>query len=252
MSRKKKIEKPNAKMMSRQELLDRYAPLIKLVALRMIRRFPQQVELEDLINAGVMGLIDAASKFDAERDVKFETYAEFRIKGAILDELRSLDWVPRSLRQKFHELERAYDKLLKESNKIPSEEELAKEMRISLGELEEVIAQASCSVLMSLEDLGYTNEEGHSVVPSDLIKEPNAPDPISVLTTEETKQVLAEAVEQLPERERLVLSLYFYDELTMKEIGELLGVTESRVSQINSKAILHLRSKLKRHFEQAR
>lgn len=249
MSRKKKVEKPNAKMMSRLELLERYAPLIKLVALRMIRRFPQHVELEDLINAGVMGLIDAASKFDAERDVKFETYAEFRIRGAILDELRSLDWVPRSMRQKFHELERCYEKLLKELNRMPSEEELAKEMKIGLDELEEITAQASRSVLISLEDLGYTTEDGHSVTSFDIIGEPDAPDPISVLTSEEMKQALAEAIEQLPERERLVLSLYFFDELTMKEIGELLNITESRVSQINSKALLHLRTKLKKFFK---
>jgi len=235
--------------MSRRELIDRYAPLIKLVALRMIRRFPQQVELDDLINAGVMGLIDASSKFEAERDIKFETYAEFRIRGAILDELRSLDWVPRSLRQRFHELERAYDKLLKESHRLPSEEELAKEMNVSLAEVEEIISQASCSALMSLEDLGYTNSEGHSVLPLDLIKEPNAPDPISILTGEEARQMLTGAIEQLPERERLVLSLYYFDELTMKEIGELLGVTESRVSQISSKAVLHLRSKLRKFFE---
>ena len=247
--KKKEVEKPNARLMSRQELIERYAPLIKLVAMRMIRRLPPQVELEDLLHAGVTGLIDAAEKFDPSKDVKFETYAEFRIRGAILDELRSLDWVPRSLRQKFHELERAYDKLLKEYKRPPTQEELAEEMGMDEEELGDILARACGSVLISLEDLGYTNDEGHTTSPWDIIQGPEQPDPVAILSKEEAKEAMIRAMKELPEREQLVLSLYYFDGLTMKEMGEILGVTESRISQIHNKAIMHLRARLKEYAD---
>jgi len=238
-------------MMSRHELIERYAPLIKLVAMRMIRRLPPQVELDDLLHAGVTGLIDAAEKFDPARDIKFETYAEFRIRGAILDELRSLDWVPRSLRQKFHELERAYDKLLKEYNRPPSREELARELDVDEDELEDIFAKACGSALMSLDDLGYTNDEGHVTPPAEFLRKPDQPDPVDVLGKKEASQAMIKAVDELPERERLVISLYYFDGLTMKEMGEVLGVTESRISQIHNKAILHLRARLREFLDAA-
>ncbi|HDH96645.1 MAG TPA: FliA/WhiG family RNA polymerase sigma factor [Proteobacteria bacterium] len=250
--KKRKTEEiPNVRMMSRQELIERYAPLIKLVATRMIRRLPPQVELDDLLHAGVVGLIDAAEKFDPDRDIKFETYAEFRIRGAILDELRSLDWVPRSLRQKFHELERAYDKLLKEYNRPPTQEEIARELQISEEEIEDLFAKACGSVLMSLDDMGYTNEDGHVTSPMEFLKRADEPDPIAVLSSKEVCQVLIKAIDELSERERMVISLYYFDGLTMKEMGELLGVTESRISQIHNKAIMHLRARLKEFLEAA-
>lgn len=244
-----KSEKPRSlKSLSKTELIERFTPLIKLVASRIIRRLPPQIELNDLINSGVLGLMDAIQKFDEGREIKFETYAEFRIRGAILDELRSLDWVPRSIRQKIHELDRTLESLESKHRRPATDEELAKEMNISLDDYYSLLNQANGVSLISFEDLGFTNDSGNRRNAMEYIKDIREESLISILNIKEIKNMVASSIEKLPEKEKLVVSMYYYDELTMKEIGMVLGITESRVSQIHNKAVLRLRSKLKRFF----
>jgi RNA polymerase sigma factor FliA len=233
----------------RATLIKKYTPLIKLVATRILRKLPPQIELNDLINSGVLGLIDAIDKFDPEREIKFETYAEFRIRGAILDELRSLDWVPRSIRQRLNELERTYDEMEARLGRPGTDEEVAKEMGIDQEEYFYLVSQANGVNLVSLDDLGFSSQSGSSRRNFlDYFKEPHQEDVVDLLQINEIKEIVAEAIGKLPKNERFVVSMYYYDELTMKEIGLVLGITESRVSQIHNKAVLRLRSKLKRHL----
>ena len=248
----KKVDKPEGnrslKSLSKEELVERYAPLIKLVASRIIRRLPPQIELNDLINSGVLGLMDAIEKFDEGRDIKFETYAEFRIRGAILDELRSLDWVPRSIRQKIHELERTLESLEAKHQRPATDDELAHEMRINLEDYYDLLNQANGVALISFEDLGFTTDGNNRRNALEYIRDAREESLVGILNLKEIKSLVARAIEALPEKEKLVISMYYYDELTMKEIGMVLGITESRVSQIHNKAVLRLRGKLKRFF----
>ena len=239
------------KSLSKTELIDRYTPLIKLVASRIIRRLPPQIEMDDLVNSGVLGLMDAIEKFDESRDIKFETYAEFRIRGAILDELRSLDWVPRSIRQKIHELERSLEHVESKKNRPAKDEELAKEMNMSLDEYYSLLNQANGVALISFEDLGYNNADGAPKRnPLEYLRDQREESLLNILNMKEVRQIVAEAIGKLPEKEKLVISMYYFDELTMKEIGMVLGITESRVSQIHNKSVIRLRSKLRRIFDE--
>jgi len=239
--------KGSKKSQLRDELIRKYAPLIKLVASKILRKLPPQIEINDLINAGVLGLIDAIEKFDLNRDIKFETYAEFRIRGAILDELRSLDWVPRSIRQKLHELERTMLKIETEKGRPAKDEEISKEMGISLSDYFDILNKAHSVTLISFEDLGFPAQDGgQKRNPLDYFKEPKNEDIISLLNIKEIKKAVADAITELPKNERFVISMYYFDELTMKEIGLVLAITESRVSQIHNKAILRLRGKLRK------
>ncbi|MFH1624590.1 MAG: FliA/WhiG family RNA polymerase sigma factor [Pseudomonadota bacterium] len=228
----------------RDELILEYAPLIKYIAGRMAVRLPPNIEVNDLINSGIIGLIDAIEKFDPKRGVKFRTYAEFRIKGAILDELRSLDWVPRSIRQKIHKLEQAYVKLEQKLGRAASEEEVAGMLGVKIEELHDMMNKASGINLINLEELGYSSERGREKVVDFFIKG-YSKDPSLELRVKEIEAVIAKAINELPKKQRLVISLYYYEELTMKEIGMVLGITESRVSQIHTEAIIQLRGKLK-------
>ena len=236
----------NKKLAIRQELIEKYTPLIKLVAGRIIRRLPPQIELSDLVNSGVLGLIDAIEKFDTDRDIKFETYAEFRIRGAILDELRSQDWVPRSIRQRIHELDRAYDELEAQHGRPAKDVEVAKHMGVDMETLYDLLNKANGVSLISLEDLGYSNSNGQRRNLLEFFREPGETSVLTVLEIKDLKKVIAQAIDALPKNERFVISMYYYDELTMKEIGLVLGITESRVSQIHNKAMSRLRGKLRR------
>ena len=229
---------------ARDELILNYSPLVKYVAGRLASSLPQTVDTADLISYGIFGLIDAIEKFDPGRAIKFETYAISRIKGAIIDELRAMDWVPRSVRSRAREIEGAYVKLENSLRRVPTDQEVADHMGISLKEFQDILAKLSYTSVVSFEELwvGGERDEGQNAIGS--IKDDTAEDPVAIFESAEIKDILAGAIDRLPERERTVIALYYYEGLTLKEIGQVLGVTESRVSQLHTKAVLRLRAKL--------
>ena len=229
---------------ARDALILNYSPLVKYVAGRLASSLPQTVDTADLISYGIFGLIDAIEKFDRSRAIKFETYAIARIKGAIIDELRAMDWVPRSVRSRAREIESAYVALENRLRRVPSDNEVAEYMGISPKDLAEILTKLSYTSVVSFEELwvGGDREDGQSVLGS--IKDETAEDPVAIVESEEIKTILAEAIDRLPEREKTVVALYYYEGLTLKEIGTVLGVTESRVSQLHTKAVLRLRGRL--------
>jgi RNA polymerase sigma factor FliA len=218
---------------------------VKYVAGRMGSGLPAHVEEADLISYGLIGLISAIERFDVSREIKFETYAITRIKGAIIDELRSLDWVPRSVRAKAREIERANAKLEHKLQRAPTDEEMALELEMSVEDFQESLLQISNSTVVALDELWTVSDSsGDQVSLLDTLHDPDAPDPAQVLDASEIKDRLADAIARLPEREKLVIALYYYENLTLREIGEVLGVTESRISQLHTKAVLRLKSRL--------
>ncbi|MGE3540115.1 MAG: FliA/WhiG family RNA polymerase sigma factor [Candidatus Tectimicrobiota bacterium] len=229
----------------KERLILEYAPTIKYIAQRIAARLPPHIGLDDLMNAGVIGLIDAIEKYDSSRDNTFKTYAEFRIRGAMLDELRSLDWVPRSVRQKETALERAYEELERSLGRSANDDEVAARLEIPLEDFHEWLHQIRGVSLLSLEAPGLRSTDGETVNLLDLVATDDTQSPAQVVQARRLKEVIAEAIDELPYQEKVVISLYYYEELTMKEIGKVLEITESRVSQIHTKSILHLRSKLK-------
>jgi len=232
----------------RQKLLEEYLPLVRNVAGRMAMGFPKSVELSDLINTGVLGLIEALSNFDPARGVKFETYAVPRIRGAILDELRSLDWVPRSTRAKSREIEKATSKLQNQLGRPPSDRELAKSLKLSSGELFSALDDVSSTTMLSLDELIYKEEDNRQVPRVETLQDLGGESVLGDLEKEELKAYLVEAISHLSEQERLVVALYYYEELTLKEIGEVMQISESRVSQIHTKAVLKLRGMIREKF----
>ena len=230
---------------NREAVIKEYAPMVKYVANRIAMRLPPHVEVDDLISVGVLGLIDAIDKYDSTRGAKFKTYAEFRVRGAILDELRSMDWVPRSVRQKASSMDGVVQKLQNKLGRRPEDDEVAEEMGVSLDELFTTLNETKSMPILSLEDLGIAKESGEQQSLLDCLAGKNDADPQTYLRLVELKEIIAKAIDTLPEKERLMISLYYYEELTMKEIGGVLGITESRVSQIHSKAVFRLRNKLK-------
>ena len=230
---------------NREEVIKRYSPMIKYVANRIAMRLPPHIEVDDLISVGVLGLMDAISKYDSSRGAKFKTYAEFRVRGAILDELRALDWVPRSIRQKASAVEKVVRSLESKLRRLPEDDEVAKEMDMSLDQFYRTIDETKSVPVFSLEDLGIAKESGEQQSLLDCLAGKADADPQTQIRLIELKEIIAKAIDTLPEKERLMVSLYYYEELTMKEIGAVLDITESRVSQIHSKAVLHLRAKLK-------
>jgi len=229
---------------TRDQLIVHYSPLVKYVAGRVAVGLPQNVEQSDLVSYGIFGLIDAIDKFDLTRGYKFETYAIARIKGAILDELRSIDWVPRSVRAKARSLEKAYAKLESELHRTPTDEELAVELDISDDQLQTMLSQISFVGLVALDEmLSVGGDRGESLTLGDTIAD-GGEGPVQAYEVEEMRHILAEAINRMPEREKIVLTLYYYEGLTLAEIGQVLGVTESRVCQIHTKAVLQLRSKI--------
>ena len=230
---------------ARERLVVAYSPLVKYVSGRMAAGLPAHVEEADLISYGLVGLINAIERFDPERDVKFETYAITRIKGAIIDELRSLDWVPRSVRARARQIEKANAKLEHQLHRAPTDEEMAAELGISAEEFQDSLVQISNSTVAALDELWTVSDSsGDQVSLLDTLHDPDAPDPAAVMDQTDLKDRVADAIARLPEREKLVIALYYYENLTLREIGEVLGVTESRVSQLHTKAVLRLRSRL--------
>jgi RNA polymerase sigma factor for flagellar operon FliA len=229
---------------ARERLVVAYSPLVKFIAGRMASGLPSHVEESDLISYGLLGLIGAIERFDPDREIKFETYAIARIKGAIIDELRSLDWVPRSVRARAREIERAIVELERTLMRAPTDEEIAAKVGISEDELEKSLSDISRSSMAALDELWSPQGGGDQVALIDTIEDTTGPDPEFSLEQTELNEALAEAIARLPEREKLVVTLYYYEELTLREIGEVLGVTESRISQLHTKAVLRLKARL--------
>jgi len=230
---------------SRDKLILHYAPLVKYIAGRISANLPQNVDQADLVSYGLFGLIDAIQKYDTGREIKFETYAISRIKGAIIDELRALDWVPRSVRHRARNLERVYYELENELRRPPTDSEVAKAMGITLEEHNDLLSQLSYTSMLALEELWNVGEKDDKVSLIDSIEDTTSPDPAVSFEFDEIKTILAEAIQKLPEREKTVIALYYYDGLTLREIGEILGVTESRVSQLHTKAVIRLKAKMR-------
>ena len=230
---------------ARERLVLAYSPLVKYVAGRMASGLPAHVEEGDLISYGLIGLISAIERFEPERQIKFETFAITRIKGSIIDELRSLDWVPRSVRTRAREIERANAKLEHQLHRAPSDEEMAAELGVSQDDFQDSLVRISNSSVIALDELWTVSDaSGDQVSLLDTIQDPAALDPSQEMDATEMKDRLADAIARLPEREKLVVALYYYENLTLREIGEVLGVTESRVSQLHTKAVLRLKSRL--------
>ena len=226
----------------RERLILHYAPLVTSVAHRVGMRLPSSVEHADLVSAGMFGLIDAIEKYELSRAVKFESYASARIRGAIIDELRSTDWIPRSVRSKARAVDRAYAELEAELRRTPTETEVAARLEMGVGELRTVFAQISTVNVAALDEM--LGAERDSVSFGDTLQDHRTPDPAGSFETRETKYLLARAIDQLGEREKIVLVLYYYENMTLAEIGRVLGVTESRISQMHSAAMQRLRTSL--------
>jgi RNA polymerase sigma factor for flagellar operon FliA len=228
---------------ARDRLILHYAPLVKYVASRVATGLPATVEQADLVQYGVFGLMDALDKFDLDRAIKFETYAIPRIKGAIIDELRAMDWVPRSIRFKAREIEKAYADVEAKHKRAPTESEIAAHLGIGVGELHEMISQISFVSVMALDEVVTSGEDrGEGITLLDTLADQG--DPTSTLEGQETRGMLAAAINSLSEREKIVVTLYYFEGMTLAEIGEILGVTESRVCQIHTKAVGLLRGQL--------
>jgi RNA polymerase sigma factor for flagellar operon FliA len=229
----------------RERLILHYSPLVKYVAGRVSVGLPATIEQADLVSYGIFGLIDAIEKFDIGRNIKFETYAINRIRGAIIDELRAIDWIPRSVRFKAREVERALGELEGRLLRPPSDAELAEELGVSLDDLQETLNQINLVSVVALDELlSVSGEKGEAVSLVDTLADTKAADPEMSFESEETRHILAQAINHLPERERLVITLYYYEGLTLAQIGQVLGVTESRVCQMHTKAVLQLRNKM--------
>jgi RNA polymerase sigma factor for flagellar operon FliA len=238
-------------MEERTEYVEKYSPLIKYLADRLAARLPDHIIKEDLISSGVLGLIDAIEKFEPDRGILFKTYAEFRIKGSMLDELRNLDWVPRTVRKKASELERLWNRLERELGHPPSDEESAEAMGIEVKAYLKLLDEISVINMLDLEAFRMESKSGEreSLDIYEILEDENASDALTILGQEELRRVLAEAIDALPEKERLVVTLYYHEELTMKEIGQVMKYTESRISQLHTKSVVRLRGKINRYFE---
>jgi RNA polymerase sigma factor for flagellar operon FliA len=230
----------------REYFIEKYSPLVKYVAGKISTGMPQSVEFDDLISYGVFGLLDAIGKFDINRGIKFKTYAMTRIRGAIFDELRSIDWIPRSIRQKAKQMEQIISDLENKLGRPVEDEEIAQEMSISVDELQELMLQVSGTSIVSLNDIWYLGDDNDEVSIIETLESPSTMNPDILVEKEEIKDIIVEAIKKLPDKEKKVIVLYYYEDLTLKEIGQVLDVTESRVSQLHTKAIMRLRGRLAR------
>ena len=230
---------------ARERLILHYAPLVTMVAGRVGAGLPSSVEQADLVSYGMFGLIDAIEKYETDRAVKFETYASSRIRGAVIDELRAIDWIPRSVRTKARAVDRAFATLEGELRRPPSEHEVADRLQMGVGDLRAIFTQLSTVNVAALDELlGSGSERGDSLSLLDTLQDRRAADPAASLEVQETRDLLAKAIERLGEREKIVLVLYYYEGMTLAEIGRVLGVTESRISQMHTAAMLRLRATL--------
>src|SRR3989344_4837962 len=241
--KKYKEEPKRLTQKQKDDLIKEYAPLIKFVAQKIAIRLPPNIELDDLISAGSIGLMDAIDKWDPSRDNKFKTYAEFRIRGAILDELRSQDWVPRSVRDKSKALDRTVAALEIEIGRAPTDEEISAKLNMPIEEFHGLVNQVRPVSLLSIDDQPTFSDSDKKSI-SNLLEGSKSGNPFNQLNVKVIKDVVAKAIEELPERQRLVLSLYYFEDLNLKEIGQVLRVTESRVSQLHAQAVTRLRAKL--------
>lgn len=228
----------------REAFIKQYAPLVKYVAGKVAVGMPSNVEFDDLVGYGVFGLIDAIEKYDPEKNVKFKTYAVTRIRGAIFDELRLIDFVPRSVRQKSREVETTISSLEAQLGRTATDQEVASAMGLNSAEYTKVIHKISGTSIISLNDLWYSGDDNDKVSIGDSIESPSSLNPDVIVVNDEIRRVIIEAINELPEKEKKILVLYYYEDLTLKDIGRVLQVTESRVSQLHSKAVVHLRAKL--------
>lgn len=245
--KKYKDEPKKLTQMEKDKLILEYSPLIKFIAQKIAVRLPANIELDDLISAGVIGLMDAIDKWDQSRDNKFKTYAEFRIRGAILDELRAQDWVPRSVRDKAKLLDRTMVQLEADLGRVATDEEVAAKLQISVDEFHDLLNQVRPVSLLSIDEAQtFSNVDKKSIL--NLLEGTKLNNPMVQLSMKTVKDVVTQAIEDLPERQRLVLSLYYYEDLNLKEIGKVLRVTESRVSQLHAQAVSKLRSTLGDYF----
>lgn len=248
MAKKLKMENKVLNNEQKTRLITEYAPLIKFIAQKIAVRLPSNIELDDLISSGVIGLMDAIDKYDPTRDNKFKTYAEFRIRGAILDELRAQDWVPRSVRDKSKRLDRMVAKLESELGRSPNEREVAEGLEITLEEYHSLVNQVKPVSVMSVDDQSsYANFDKKSII--NILDGSKLNNPLVQLNVKKVQKMIAKCIEGLPERQRLVLSLYYYEDLNLKEIGKVLRVTESRISQLHAQAVSKLKNKLQQSFE---
>jgi RNA polymerase sigma factor for flagellar operon FliA len=234
---------------NREKLIVEYSGLIKFIASKIAARLPSNIELDDLISSGVIGLMDAIDKYDSSRDNKFKTYAEFRIRGAILDELRSQDWVPRSVREKAKVLERAYAKIEQVKGRQATDDEVCVELGMSTEQYHEMLNEVRSVSLLSYDDITNLSNADKRSLHGNGEAGSKVPTPYSEVSVAHLKSLVTEAIEDLPEKQRLVLSLYYYEDLNLKEIGRVLDVTESRVSQLHSQAILKLKARLRNHWD---
>jgi len=227
----------------KEKIINDSLPFIKYTAYRLSRRLPPQLSVEDLISVGVMGLLDALQRFKEGR-VKLTTFVEYRIKGAMLDELRSLDWVPRSLKDKVGKIRKAHAKLEKDLGRMPEEEEVAESLGMNLEEYYRILQEVNSGVVFSFEDFRDRMHEENDLDVTECIPDPNARTPLELLETSDAKVVLAAIIGQLPEKEQLILSLYYWDELTMKEIGKVVSLTEGRVCQLHNQALIRIKARM--------
>jgi RNA polymerase sigma factor for flagellar operon FliA len=233
-----------------EQMVLRYAPLIKYIACRLALRLPSHISQEDLISSGIIGLIDAIQKFDLSKNINFKTYAEFRIRGAMLDELRNLDWIPRSVRKKSQLIENAYAKLQRALGRPAEAEEVAELLGLRVDDFFQLLDETKSVSLVPLE--GWENGNGNSGGALDLsahLADESLRDALQAVHLTELQEVVIQAIEALPDKEKLLISLYYYEELTMKEIGLIMGYTESRISQLHTQAIYHLRYKLRAYSQ---
>ncbi len=237
--------KENNSKVAKDKILVEYAYLVKYIANRVAINLPASVDRDDIHSSGIMGLIKAVETFDPDRGFKFETYAGHKIRGAILDELRALDWVPRSVRQKSKDLQKVYTKLENELGRIPYDDEVMDEMGLTIEEYEKLLTDVAPATIVSLEEgMPERGSDAKEIRLIDTIEDPGSENPLKALGFTEVKNILKDTISNLPEKEKLVVALYHFEELTLKEIGVVLNISESRVSQIHSKAILKLRSRL--------
>lgn len=233
-----------------QEIRDyfviKYAPLVKYVAGKVSMGMPQNIEFDDLVSYGVFGLIDAIGKYDPARGIKFKTYAMTRIRGAIFDELRSIDWIPRSIRQKAKQIEQVISELENKLGRTVEDEEIAKDLGISTEEFQSLLNKLSGTSMVSLNDIWYLGDENDELSILETLEAPQNMNPDIIIEKEEIRDYIIDAIKKLPDKEKKVIVLYYYEDLTLKEIGEVLDVTESRVSQLHTKAIMRLRGRLGR------
>ena len=242
-----KSKKNILSLKDKNKIVTEYTPFVRFIAKKISKRLPANVDLEELVSSGMMGLVDAADKYDSSRDNKFKTYAEFRIRGAILDELRSQDWIPRSIRDKAKVLERAHLELESELGRAPKEKEVAERLNLSMKGYFTLTAQVSSVSMLSIDEYTeFSNNDRRSLF--EILNQENSP--FSEMSLKSSKKVINKAIEELPERQRIVLSLYYYEGFSLKKIGSILNVTESRISQLHARAILRLKVKLNRMVQE--